>query len=112
MIRKTAHEFDQDLLVLFDAYVHGIIDRRAFLDKAAKYAVGGVTAAVLLDQLSPSFAAPVVKTDDERVKAESVEYESPKGNGKAKGYLVRPKESKGKLPGVLVVHENRGLNPH
>jgi carboxymethylenebutenolidase len=112
MTHKTAHDFDQDLLVLFDAYVHGLIDRRAFLDKAAKYAVGGVTAAVLLDQLSPSFAAPVVKPDDERIKAEFLEYESPKGNGKARGYIVRPKESKGKLPGVLVIHENRGLNPH
>ena len=112
MTHKTAHDFDQDLLVLFDAYVHGLIDRRAFLDKAAKYAVGGVTAAMLLDQLSPSFAAPVVKPDDERIKAEFLEYESPKGNGKARGYLVRPKEAKGKLPGILVLHENRGLNPH
>ena len=112
MSRKTAHDFDQDLLGLFDAYVHGIIDRRAFLDKAAKYAVGGVTAVMLLDQLSPSFAAPVVTTDDARIKAESLEYESPKGSGKARGYLVRPKEPKGKLPGVLVIHENRGLNPH
>jgi carboxymethylenebutenolidase len=109
---KTAHDFDQGLLTLFDAYVHGAIDRRLFLERAAKYAVGGVTAAMLLDQLSPTFAAPVVAGDDKRVKAEYVEFDSPKGSGKARGYFVRPAEAKGKLPGVLVIHENRGLNPH
>jgi len=109
---KTAHEFDQELLTLFDAYVHGIIDRRLFLERAAKYAVGGVTAAMLLDQLSPTFAAPVVAQDDKRVHTESLEFESPKGYVNARGYLARPAEPKGKLPGVLVIHENRGLNPH
>ena len=113
MQRRTAHDFDQELLALFDAYVHGAIDRRMFLDKAAKYAVGGVTAAVLLDQLSPDFqAAQVVKPDDGRIVAEHVEYESPGGYGKMRGYLVRRKEAKKKLPGILVIHENRGLNPH
>jgi carboxymethylenebutenolidase len=113
MERKTAHDFDQELLSLFDAYVHGALDRRGFLDKAAKYAVGGVTAAMLLDQLSPKFAeAQVVKPDDARLKAEHVEYESPKGSGKMRGYLVQPAKAKGKLPAVLVIHENRGLNPH
>jgi carboxymethylenebutenolidase len=113
MERKTAHDFDQELLVLFDAYVHGDIDRRGFLDKASKYAVGGVTAAMLLDQLSPRFAeAQVVSPKDERLKAEYVEYPSPKGYGTARGYLVRPAKATGKLPGVLVIHENRGLNPH
>jgi carboxymethylenebutenolidase len=113
MERKTAHDFDQELLVLFDAYVHGDIDRRGFLDKASKYAVGGVTAAMLLDQLSPRFAeAQVVSPKDERLKAEFVEYPSPKGYGTARGYLVRPAGVTGKLPGVLVIHENRGLNPH
>jgi carboxymethylenebutenolidase len=113
MERRTAHDFDQELLTLFDAYVHGALDRRGFLDKAAKYAVGGVTAAMLLDQLSPKFAeAQVVKPDDKRLKAEVVEYDSPSGHGKMKGYLVRPAKAKGKLPGVLVIHENRGLNPH
>jgi carboxymethylenebutenolidase len=111
--RKTAHDFDQDLLILFDAYVHGALDRRGFLDKAAKYAVGGVTAAMLLDQLSPKFAeAQVIQTDDKRIKAEHIEYASPNGYGKMRGYLVRPANAKGKLPGILVVHENRGLNPH
>jgi carboxymethylenebutenolidase len=113
MPRKTAHEFDQDLLVLFDAYVHGAIDRRGFLDKAARFAVGGVTAMMLLDQLSPDFvAAQVVDPKDLRIEATSLEYDSPKGYGKARGTLVRPSAAKGKLPGVLVIHENRGLNPH
>jgi carboxymethylenebutenolidase len=113
MERKTAHDFDQDLLILFDAYVHGALDRRGFLDKAAKYAVGGVTAAILLDQLSPKFVeAQVVPPTDKRIKAEYLEYDSPSGNGKMRGYFVRPANAKGRLPGVLVIHENRGLNPH
>jgi carboxymethylenebutenolidase len=112
MQRKTAHDFDQELLGLFDAYVHGAIDRRRFLDRAAKFAVGGLTAAMILDELSPRFLAAVVKADDPRVRAESVEFASPKGYGKARGYLVRPAKAKGKLPGILVIHENRGLNPH
>jgi carboxymethylenebutenolidase len=113
MERKTAHDFDQELLVLFDAYVHGAIDRRGFLDKAARYSVGGVTAAMLLDQLSPNFAlAQVVKPDDGRIKAQFVEYASPNGSGTMRGYLVQPAKPAEKLPAVLVVHENRGLNPH
>lgn len=113
MQRKTAHDFDQDLLVLFDAYVHGALDRRGFLDKAAKYAVGGVTAVMLLDQLSPKFAeAQVVKPDDNRIKAGFVEYDSPNGSGKMRGYLAQPAKAAGKLPAILVIHENRGLNPH
>ena len=112
MERKTAHDFDQDLLILFDAYVHGALDRRGFLDKAAKYAVGGVTAAMLLDQLSPKFLeAQVVKPEDPRIKVQHVEYDSPKGYGKMRGYLAQPAQG-GKLPAVLVIHENRGLNPH
>src|SRR3954471_8821552 len=110
---KTAHDFDQDLLILFDAYVHGALDRRGFLDKAAKYAVGGVTAAMLLDQLSPKFLeAQVIKPEDPRIKVQSVEYDSPKGYGKMRGYLAEPANLAGKLPAILVVHENRGLNPH
>ena len=113
MERKTAHDFDQEVLILFDAYVHGALDRRGFIDKASKYAVGGVTAAMMLDQLSPKFAeAQVVKPEDERIKAQSVEYDSPNGNGKMRGYLVTPAKPSGKLPAVLVVHENRGLNPY
>jgi carboxymethylenebutenolidase len=113
MERKTAHDFDQELLILFDAYVHGALDRRGFLDKAAKYAVGGVTAAMLLEQLSPKFAeAQVVKPADDRIKAEYLEYSSPAGSGKMRGYFVRPAKATGKLPAILVIHENRGLNPH
>src|SRR4026209_1893910 len=113
MERKTAHDFDQELLALFDAYVHGALDRRGFLDKAAKYADGGVTAAMLLDQLSPKFLeAQVVKPEDPRIKVQYVEYDSPKGYGKMRGYLAQPAKATGKLPTVLVIHENRGLNPH
>ena len=113
MKRKTAHDFDQELLILFDAYVHGGIDRRAFLERAAKFAVGGVTAVMLLEQLSPKFAeAQVVRTDDVRIAAEYLEYDSPNGSGKMRGYFVRPAGATGKHPGILVIHENRGLNPH
>jgi carboxymethylenebutenolidase len=113
MERKTAHDFDQELLILFDAYVHGAIDRRGFLDKAAKYAVGGVTAAMLLDQLSPKFLeAQVIKPEDSRIKVQRVEYQSPKSYGKMDGYLAQPAKAAAKLPAILVIHENRGLNPH
>jgi carboxymethylenebutenolidase len=113
MERKTAQDFDPDLLILFDAYVHGDIDRRGFLDRAAKFAVGGMTAAMLLDALSPKFAeAQQVSPEDKRLKTERVEYPSPNGNGRMQGYLVRPASAQGKLPTVLVIHENRGLNPH
>ena len=113
MERKTASDFDPDVLILFDAYVHGAIDRRGFLHKASKYAAGGMTAAMMLDALNPRFAeAQQVAKDDARIKAEYVSFPSPQGNGTTKGYLVRPANASGKLPGVLVVHENRGLNPH
>jgi carboxymethylenebutenolidase len=113
MERKSARDFDQELLDLFDQYVHGGIDRRGFLDRATKFAVGGVTAGMLLDSLSPKFAeAQQVPKDDKRLKTELVEYPSPQGYGKMRGYLVRPANATGRLPGILVVHENRGLNPH
>jgi carboxymethylenebutenolidase len=113
MERKTEADFDPELLVLFNAYVHGDIDRRGFLDKARRYAVGGMTAAMVLDTLSPKFAeAQQVKPDDTRLKTERLSYPSPQGNEKTSGYLARPVKATGKLPGVLVVHENRGLNPH
>ncbi len=113
MQRKTAADFDQKLLILFDAYVHGGIDRRGFLDRAQKFAVGGVTASMLLASLSPNFAAAqVVPKDDKRIKTEMLSYASPAGSGTMKGYLAMPANASGKLPGVLVVHENRGVNPH
>jgi len=113
MERKQASDFDQELLNLFDQYVHGAIDRRRFLDRASKFAVGGVTATMILDQLNPAFAATQqVAKDDKRIKSEWIEYPSPQGSEKTRGYLVRPASASGKLPAVLVVHENRGLNPH
>jgi len=113
MERKTAEDFDPELLILFDAYVHGDIDRRGFLDRATKFAVGTMTAGMLLDALTPKFAeAQQVPKDDKRLKAEYAEYDSPNGNGKMRGYLVRPASATGKLPGIIVIHENRGLNPH
>ncbi|MDH4450587.1 MAG: dienelactone hydrolase family protein [Rhodoferax sp.] len=113
MPRQTAQDFDQELLVLFDAYVHGIVDRRGFLEKAQRFAVGGVTAAGLLAALSPDFAsAQQIPPDDKRLVSATVDIPSPAGYGTSKGYLVRPVDMQGKLPAVLVVHENRGLNPH
>lgn len=113
MERKTAADFDQELLILFDAYVHGAVDRRGFLAQAQKFAVGGVTAAMLLDQLSPDFLqAQQIAPEDKRLKTESAEYPSPQGYPKTRGYLARPAAATGKLPGILVIHENRGLNPH
>jgi carboxymethylenebutenolidase len=111
--RKTAADFDPEVLRLFDAYVHGAIDRRGFLDRAARFTASGVTAAMLLDSLNPRFAeAQQVAKDDARLKAESVDYPSSQGSGTMRGYLVKPAKADAKLPGVLVVHENRGLNPH
>lgn len=111
--RLTAADFDPKLLILFDAYVHGHVDRRGFLDRASKFAVGGVTAGMLLDSLSPKFAeAQQVSPTDARLKAERVDYPSPQGSGTMRGYLVRPSTVAAKLPGIVVVHENRGLNPH
>jgi len=113
MERKRASDFDPEVLSLFDQYVHGLIDRRGFLEKVARFAVGGVTATMLLDALSPRFAeAQQVPKDDGRLATSHVEYDSPKGTGKVRGYLALPAKRSGRLPGVLVVHENRGLNPH
>lgn len=112
MTRKTANDFDPEVLKLFDQYVHGQIDRRGFLSSASRYAVGGATAASLLTALSPSWAAQQVAPTDPRLKTSFVTYPSPSGYGEMRGYLVQPADAKGKLPTVLVVHENRGLNPH
>jgi carboxymethylenebutenolidase len=113
MERKTAADYPQELLNLFDKYVHGDIDRRAFLDGAQKFAVGGVTATAIWESLRPNYAwAQQVPKDDARLKTEYVTVDSPQGNGSIKGYFVRPVKATGKLPGVIVVHENRGLNPY
>jgi carboxymethylenebutenolidase len=113
MDRKKASDFDQELLDLYDKYAHNIISRRDFFDRAAKYAVGGMTAAALIESLIPDYAlANQVESNDPRIKAEFMHYSSPKGYGNIRGYLVRPSGVKGKAPGVVVVHENRGLNPY
>ena len=113
MERKTASEFDPELLRLFDRYVHGGISRRDFLDGAARFAVGGLTAAAILESLSPNYAwAQQVPTNDRRIRTDYLTYPSPEGYGSIRAYLVRPADARGKLPGVVVVHENRGLNPY
>ena len=112
MTRLTANDFDPEVLKLFDGYVHGQVSRRDFIARAGRYAVGGTTAATLLAQLSPSFAAPLVAPKDARLKTGYQEFDSPQGYGKLRGYLAMPADAKGKLPAILVVHENRGLNPH
>jgi carboxymethylenebutenolidase len=108
-----ASDFPQELLDEFHLYVHGEIDRRTFLDRAGKYAVGGLTAATLFEMLKPNYAwAQQVPKDDSRIRTEYFTVPSPQGNGSIKGYLVRPANAAGKFPAVLVVHENRGLNPY
>lgn len=112
--RLTAQDFDQELLILFDAYVHGGISRRGFLDGAQKFATASMSAAGLLAALSPNFArAQVVPANDARLTTQYLNYDSPNGTGTVKGYLARPASAGAtKLPTILVVHENRGLNPH
>jgi carboxymethylenebutenolidase len=113
MERKKASDFPQELLNLFDHYVHGEIDRRTFLDGAKKFAGAGVSATAIWESLRPNYAwAQQVPKDDPRIKAEYATVDSPQGNGTIKGYFVRPAKAAGKLPGVLVIHENRGLNPY
>ncbi len=112
MSRLTAKDFDPAVMKLFDQYVHGQLSRRDFISSAGKYAVGGATGASLLAVLAPSFAAPVVAPADARIKISSQEFPSPTGNGTVRAYVAEPAKAAGKLPVVLVVHENRGLNPH
>ena len=113
MQRMKASDFPQEVLNLFDRYVHGGIDRREFIDRASKYAVGGMTAAAMFEALRPNFLlGEQIKATDSRIKGEEATCPSPQGNGTVKGYLVRPANATGKLPAILVVHENRGLNPH
>jgi carboxymethylenebutenolidase len=113
MERKLASEFPQELLNLFDLYVHGDIDRRAFLDGAQKFAVGGVTATMLYESLAPNYAwAQQVPKDDKRISVDTISVDSPLGHGSIKGHFAKPAKAAGKLPAVLVIHENRGLNPY
>lgn len=113
MTRLTAKDFPPEILELYDFYVHGRITKREFLDRAVKFAVGGVAAVTILDALSPNYAmAQQVSFTDPEIVAEYVMYPSPNGHGEVRGYLVRPAQADGKRPGVVVVHENRGLNPY
>lgn len=113
MKRLTAGDFSPELLELYDGYVHGRVSRREFLDRAGRLALGGMTAVAALAALSPDYAlAEQVKFTDPDIVAEYIHYPSPKGHGQVRGYLVRPAKVEGKTPGVVVVHENRGLNPY
>ncbi len=113
MKRLKASDFPQEVLNVFDYYVHGEIGRREFLDRAAKYAVGGMSAVAMLEALRPNYAlAQQVPKNDSRIHAEYLTYPSPKGSGTMRGYFVRPANANGKLPGIVVIHENRGVNPY
>jgi carboxymethylenebutenolidase len=113
MERMKATDFPPEVLKLFDRYVHGWLSRRDFLDRAGKYAVGGFTAAAMLESLRPNYAlGQQIAKDDARIKTEYLSYPSPQGSGTMRGYFARPANPAGKLPGVVVFHENRGLTPH
>lgn len=113
MERKKASDFPPEVMKLFDGYVHGALSRRDFLDRAAKHAVGAFTAAAMLEALKPNFAlAQQVAKDDARIRTQYLEYDSPQGHGRMRGYYAAPAKLQGKLPAVVVIHENRGLNPY
>ncbi|WP_250551018.1 dienelactone hydrolase family protein, partial [Escherichia coli] len=113
MPRLTAKDFPQELLDYYDYYAHGKISKREFLNLAAKYAVGGMTALALFDLLKPNYALTTqVEFTDPEIVAEYITYPSPNGHGEVRGYLVKPAKMSGKTPAVVVVHENRGLNPY
>jgi carboxymethylenebutenolidase len=113
MERKKASDYPQELLDLFHEYQHGDISRRTFLDRASKFAVGGLTVAAIYETMKPNYAlAQQVAKDDGRIKTDYESVPSPQGNGSIKGYFARPSKATGKLPGILVIHENRGLNPY
>ncbi|MBO0131904.1 YghX family hydrolase [Agrobacterium burrii] len=113
MTRLTAKDFHPEILELYDYYAHGKITKREFLDRAAKFAIGGLTAAAILASMSPDYAlAQQVEFTDPDINAEYITYPSPQGNGNVRGYLVRPAKTTGKVPAVVVAHENRGLNPY
>lgn len=111
--RMRASDFDAHILEIFDGYVHGKLSKREFIRQAGRYAAAGVTGAMILNQLSPDYAmAQQVSPDDPAIRTERVEYPSPEGHGKVRGLMAWPANATGKLPAVLVVHENRGLNPY
>lgn len=111
--RKSAADFDPRILEIFDGYVHGAISKRAFIAQAGRYAAAGVTGAMLLEQLAPNYAlAQQVAPDDPDIETMAASYQSPRGHGEVSGLMARPAGASGKLPAVLVIHENRGLNPY
>lgn len=111
--RKKACDFDPRILEIFDGYVHGKMSKREFMSKAGRYAAAGVTGAMILEQLEPNYAlAQQVAPDDPSIETMTAEYESPEGHGTIRGLMARPANASGALPAVLVVHENRGLNPY
>jgi len=111
--RKRAQDFDKRILEIFDGYVHGRMSKREFISKAGRYAAAGVTGAMILEQLQPNYAwAQQVDPDDPAIETETVEYESPEGHGTIRGLMARPAGAAGPLPAILVIHENRGLNPY
>jgi carboxymethylenebutenolidase len=113
MERKKASDFPPEVMQLFNGYVHGNMSRRDFLDRAAKFAVSGVTAAAMLESLRPNYAmAQQIAKDDGRIRGGYARYPSPQGSGSMRGYFVQPANAGGKLPGVVVIHENRGLTPY
>lgn len=106
-------DIQQEVFDLYDDYAHNRLNRRLFIDKLSTYAVGGLTVSSILSFISPDYVKKIqIKQDDARLKSAFIEYNSPKGGGMIKGLLSRPADAKGKLPGIVVVHENRGLNPH
>ena len=111
--RKTAKDFDPRILEIFDGYVHGTMSKREFLNRAGQYAAAGVTGAMILEQLQPNYAlAQQVSPDDPDIETAVIDYPSPEGHGTIKGLMAKPTGASGPLPAVLVVHENRGLNPY
>jgi len=113
MSQINKEDIKQEVFDLYDDYAHNRLDRRAFVQKLSLYAVGGLTVPALMSFLMPDYQGNVqIKTDDPRLKSEYIKYDSPKGGGSIKGLLSEPKDHKGKLGGIVVVHENRGLNPY
>ncbi len=111
--RKRASDFDPRILEIFDGYVHGKVSKREFIAQAGRYAAAGVTGAMILDALAPNYAlAQQVSPGDPAIRTETVSYDSPQGHGTISGLMARPADAAGKLPAVLVIHENRGLNPY
>ncbi|KXK29826.1 MAG: dienelactone hydrolase-like enzyme [Bacteroidetes bacterium OLB12] len=110
ILRKE--DIKQEVFDLYDAYAHNRINRREFMDKLSAYAVGGVTVAALMSFINPNYQIIQVEANDPRIKSEYINYNSEKGGGSIKGLLSKPVDSKRKLPGIVVVHENRGLNPY